>query len=255
MVVNNAEMELEPIIAVKQQQRLGDNSSTVLPNGSTEKTTNTRKRSTQHSTPERDKWSSWADFIMSCVGYAIGLGNVWRFPYLCYQNGGGAFLIPYIITILLCGVPLFILETSWGQLVSVGGLGMFKICPIFKGVGIAAVILTADHLNEYKKQFFIGPKVNFTICTEADMNVHSPVKEFWDRRVLGISTGIEHVGSLRHDLALYLMICWMICYFCIFKGVKWTGKVVYLTASFPYLMLFCLLIRGLSLEGASLGLE
>uniref|UniRef100_A0A183CN53 Transporter n=1 Tax=Globodera pallida TaxID=36090 RepID=A0A183CN53_GLOPA len=63
------------------------------------------------------------------------------------------------------------------------------------------------------------------------------------------------VGSLRQDLALYLLLCWMICYFCIFKGVKWTGKVVYLTASFPYLMLFCLLMRGLSLPGASLGLE
>lgn len=77
----------------------------------------------------------------------------------------------------------------------------------------------------------------------------------FSRRVLGISPGIEQVGALRYDLALYLFIAWVICYLCIFKGVKWTGKVVYLTASFPYIMLFCLLIRGLTLPGASLGLE
>ncbi|EYB83728.1 hypothetical protein Y032_0330g2693 [Ancylostoma ceylanicum] len=273
-------------------------------------------------TPPREQWSSWADFIMSCIGYAIGLGNVWRFPYLCYQNGGGAFLIPYVISLVFCGAPLFILETSWGQLLSVGGLGMFKICPIFKGVGIAAAVmafwlniyyivvlswalcylwnsarldvnvpwrncnnewntprcrseyeklpcdsnrtiadffnvkvLTADHLLEYKKQFFVGPKANFTVCTAADLSVQSPVKEFWNYKVLGISEGIEHPDGLRYDLALYLFIAWVICYLCIFKGVKWTGKVVYLTASFPYIMLFFLLVRGLTLPGASTGLE
>ncbi|XP_075015037.1 sodium- and chloride-dependent GABA transporter 2 isoform X17 [Calonectris borealis] len=96
-------------------------------------------------------------------------------------------------------------------------------------------------------------KANSTFNVTSE-NATSPVIEFWERRVLKISDGIQHLGSLRWELALCLLLAWIICYFCIWKGVKSTGKVVYFTATFPYLMLVVLLIRGVSLPGASQGI-
>ncbi len=105
----------------------------------------------------REKWAHKIEFVLSGIGFAVGLGNVWRFPYLCYKNGGGerkilansyiylekkkadklklagAFFIPFFVCLFTGGIPLFLLEVGLGQLTSEGGITAWNICPAFKG--------------------------------------------------------------------------------------------------------------------------
>ncbi|XP_069130755.1 sodium- and chloride-dependent glycine transporter 1-like isoform X2 [Argopecten irradians] len=91
---------------------------------------------------DRGGWKGRLDFILTCIGYAVGLGNIWRFPYLCYKSGGGAFFIPYFIFLLLCGYPLFFMEASYGQFSSLSPITTWRMSPLFKGVGVGMVMVS-----------------------------------------------------------------------------------------------------------------
>ncbi|KAK7945160.1 hypothetical protein WMY93_000888 [Mugilogobius chulae] len=233
---------------------------------------------------KRGQWANKREYILTVVGTIIGLGNVWRFPYLCFKNGGGVFLVPYFLFLLTCGIPIFFLEVSLGQMTGQGSITCWrKICPLLEGIGYGCqlivvycsmyyiVILAWAFL--YLSPLFIlscpGPAAT-TLGTQVHYvnrdcvdhqngsvfdNATSAVGEFWQRRVLGLSAGIEQMGSLRWDLVGCLILSWIICYFSVWKGIKSSGKVVYITALFPYLMLLVLLCRGVTLEGAADGIQ
>jgi len=92
----------------------------------------------------RPQYANKCELMLSLVGYAVGLGNIWRFPYLCYTYGGAAFLIPYFISLVVLGLPLFVLELGLGQMFRQGTLGVWAKMgrPRMQGVGVAATICT-----------------------------------------------------------------------------------------------------------------
>ncbi|XP_044259758.1 sodium-dependent dopamine transporter [Tribolium madens] len=100
-------------------------------------------------TDNRETWGKKVDFLLSVIGFAVDLANVWRFPYLCYKNGGGAFLVPYCIMLVIGGIPLFYMELALGQFNRKGAITCWgRLCPLFKGIGYA-VVLIAFYVDFY----------------------------------------------------------------------------------------------------------
>ncbi|XP_069163052.1 sodium-dependent serotonin transporter isoform X2 [Procambarus clarkii] len=233
--------------------------------------------------PERDTWGKKVEFLLAVVGFAVDLGNVWRFPYICYQNGGGAFLVPYVIMLVFGGLPLFFMELALGQYHRSGCLTVWRrICPMLKGIGYAICIIDlymAMYYNTilawsvYYLVASFGSELPWTSCDNdwntpnctLTANVHnatdksstvSPAKEFFRKEVLEVdkSTGLGDLGPVKGSLALCLFSVFVLVYFSLWKGVKSSGKAVWVTALMPYVVLLILLVRGVTLPGATSGI-
>ncbi|VVC98652.1 unnamed protein product [Leptidea sinapis] len=220
-----------------------------------------RDQHQEDSEPERGNWTGRFDFLLSLLGYSVGLGNVWRFPYLCYNNGGGAFLIPFTVMLIIAGLPLMFMELSFGQYAALGPVAVYnRFCPLFRGLDCysyeAADECEANNGTYYLRQCFNQTQAALhNISALANVTLRRPpAEEYFSNHVLGLSSGIQEIGGVRWSLAICLFAAWLIVFLCLCKGVQSSGKVVYFTALFPYVVLVILFFRGVTLPGASTGI-
>ncbi|XP_077651812.1 sodium- and chloride-dependent transporter XTRP3 isoform X1 [Urocitellus parryii] len=220
----------------------------------------------------RPQWGHQRQFVLACISYAVGLGNVWRFPYLCQLYGGGSFLVPYLIMLFVEGMPLLYMELAVGQRMRQGSIGAWRtISPYLSGVGIASVVVSFfgtiyyNVINAWSFWYlfhsFQDP-LPWSVCPlngnhtgyEEECEKASSTQYFWYRKTLNISPSIQETGGVQWEPALCLILAWLMVYLCILRGTESTGKVVYFTALLPYCVLIIYLIRGLTLHGATNGL-
>ncbi|XP_048848458.1 sodium-dependent neutral amino acid transporter B(0)AT1-like isoform X2 [Brienomyrus brachyistius] len=222
---------------------------------------------------DRPKWDNKAQYMLTCVGFCVGLGNVWRFPYLCQSHGGGAFMIPFLVLLVLEGIPLLHLEFAIGQRLRKGSVGVWtSIHPCLTGVGIASMFVSFlvglyyNTIIAWVMWYFFNSFQEPLPWSQCPINENktglvsecarsSPMDYFWYRETLNISTAIEDSGGLQWWMVLCLICAWTVLYVCCIRGIETTGKAVYVTSSLPYVVLTIFLLRGLTLKGSLSGIK
>lgn len=195
----------------------------------------------------REKWSSSIGFILASIGSAVGIGNIWRFPYIVGENGGGAFLIPYLIAVFLFGMPLMMLEFAMGRhfqasvVPTFSAIGKrFKIAGLFiilgMGIILSYYLVITSWVLAYSFFFISGQSVPFSEFTAS----YYPLVFFLIAGVIvflvvraGVRQGIEKLAKYLIPL-LFAMLLMMLIFSLFLPGAV-QGIRFYLTPDFERL--------------------
>ncbi|KAG5669729.1 hypothetical protein PVAND_000024 [Polypedilum vanderplanki] len=232
---------------------------------------------------ERDSWGHGLEFLMSCIAMSVGLGNIWRFPFVALDNGGGAFVIPYLIVLLLIGKPIYFMEMVFGQFSSRGSIKVFDCVPAMRGVGVGQIVSVAIVATYYSS--LMALTLNYFANSFNEILPWGSCKEEWNttcipsshqengnmtwsnstkssaelyflKDVLRSKDNInDGIGEPNWTLVIFLAISWSIVFLTLIKGVRSSGKASYVLAIFPYLVLSILFVRAITLPGSLNGIK
>lgn len=200
----------------------------------------------------RDQWNSKLGFILAAIGSAVGLGNLWRFPYIAATNGGGAFLLPYFFVILTAGIPILILEYTMGKSFRGGAAATWaRLNSKFEWLGwmqtmcsfIIAIYYTAIVMWVVAYCGF-----SFNLSWGAD-----PTGFFLN--FLGLTDTAHNLGGIQTNLLAPFFVVWAAVAFILYRGIN-KGINLACKICLPVLMIMIviLFVRGITLPGAVDGL-
>ena len=205
---------------------------------------------------QRSNWASRSTFILAAVGSAVGLGNAWRFPGLCAKYGGGAFLLVYLITMLILGIPLLMMEIAIGRKMKKGApealRGMNKK---FEPIGWAATS------NAFVIEIYYSVVFAWVILMSFASLKYFPSMTGNSEAASGLFYSLIQLDdtfsnySIPPLVLICVLIAWGLIYYCIRNGVHSVGKVVKYTVLLPIIFLLILAVKGLTMAGAMDGIK
>ncbi|WP_022660970.1 sodium-dependent transporter [Paucidesulfovibrio longus] len=203
---------------------------------------------------KRETWSSRTGFILAAVGSAIGLGNIWRFPYMVYENGGGAFLIPYFVAMLAAGIPFIILEFGLGHRFRGSAPKIFaSISRRMEWLGWWQVLVAAVISTYYV--VVISWAVNYFLLSFS-LGWGDAPKDFFFGNFLGLTDSPLTMGGVNLPVFWGVVGAWLVTYVAVFTGVRGgveRANKIFMPVLFVLVLVF--IARGLMLPGAGEGLE
>ncbi len=204
---------------------------------------------------ERGQWRSNTGFLLAAIGSAVGLGNIWRFPYVAYENGGGAFLLPYAIALFTAGIPILMLELSLGNKKKASAPMAFSIIDgKWEWIGWWSVTFVMFGIVLYYITV-IGWCFNYMLFAVVQ-KWGADTNQFFFKDFLGLSDGMWALGGLNLPIVGAVALIWLVNWYITYRGIE---KGIEKAAKFmmPILFAVTLVIIGwaVSLDGAGDGIR
>lgn len=204
---------------------------------------------------KRSTWGSNATFVLAAIGSAVGLGNAWRFPNLAAKHGGGAFLMVYLIAMLVIGIPLLMMEISIGRKMRAGAPGALGgLNKKFEPIGWAATSNAFVIVTYYAVVFawvIMMAVYSFKFFNMTGDSVAA--SGLWSKLIKTTET-VKGFNSISVPVVICLLAAWGMIYYCIRNGTKSIDKIIKYLIFMPVVCLIIMSIKGITMPGAAEGL-